>query len=190
MAKILLVEDDEAAATMASEYLTDERYTVEIASDGKEALQLMNIYTYDVILLDWDLPGLPGYEVCRQYRQTGGSTPIILVTGKSASADKIAGLDAGADDYLTKPFSLPELSARIRARLRTASATTTNILSINDISLDTVNYMVKKNGTEISLLPKEFALLEFSCVIQIRSSAATRLYLASGTLIQMLRTMH
>ncbi len=161
MAKILLVEDDEASAAVVYEWLSDEHYTVEMVDDGLEALERLRIGDYDLVLLDWDLPGMAGYEVCRQFRSEGGLTPIIMVTGKSTFTDKIAGLEVGADDYVTKPFNLAELSARIKARLRNAAGVASNILKANGITLDPTNYICKKDGADIDLLPKEIALLEF-----------------------------
>lgn len=161
MAKILLVEDDETAATIAFEWLSNERHIVEVVANGQEASERLRICQYDIILLDWELPGLPGFEVCRQFRLHGGLTPIIMVTGKSSTEGKVSCLDIGADDYITKPFNMAELAARIRARLRNASGTGSNVLSLNGMQLDPENFVFKKDGLEISLLPKEFALIEF-----------------------------
>jgi signal transduction histidine kinase len=161
MAKLLLVEDDSNTVDFVSEWLAQDHYVLEVVKDGADALHRLLTCEYDLILLDWDLPNLSGFEVCRQYRQQGGMTPIIMLTGHGTITDKEAGLDVGADDYLTKPFNLKELSARIRAHLRRASSQTSNVLKMNGLELDAVNYRLSKNGAEIHLLPKEFALLEF-----------------------------
>jgi DNA-binding response OmpR family regulator len=161
MAKLLLVEDDPHTVQFVSEWLAQEHHLLEVEKDGKAALDRLFTCDYDLILLDWDLPHLSGFEICKQYRQQGGLTPIIMLTGHGTVTDKESGLDAGADDYLTKPFNLKELSARIRALLRRASNQTSNLLKMNGLEMDTVNYRLTKDGEEIHLLPKEFALLEF-----------------------------
>jgi two-component system, OmpR family, response regulator len=116
---------------------------------------------YDVIVLDWDLPGATGVEICTSFRAKGGNTPIIMLTGKSTLRDKEEGLDSGADDYLTKPFHIKELSARIRALLRRPLSVTGNTLKVGDITLCPISYKVTKAEQEVQLLPREFALLEF-----------------------------
>jgi DNA-binding response OmpR family regulator len=161
MAKLLLVEDDLKTVEFVTEWLSQDHHLLEVVTDGLDALDRLGACEYDLILLDWDLPRLSGFEVCRQYRQQGGLTPIIMLTGHGSYSDKEAGLDAGADDYVTKPFNLKELSARIRAQLRRAGNQTSNLLKMNGLELDPVNYRLSKNGEEIHLLPKEFALLEF-----------------------------
>jgi DNA-binding response OmpR family regulator len=161
MAKILIVEDDLDVASMVEDWLTHEKHVVETVSNGDDADDRLRFYHYDLVILDWELPDLPGIEVLRKYRATGGSTPILMLTGKSEIDDKEKGLDTGADDYLTKPFDGKELSARIRALLRRASGKATNVLSAHDLVLNPVSRAVTKAGQPIELLPKEFALLEF-----------------------------
>jgi DNA-binding response OmpR family regulator len=161
MAKLLLVEDDATTVDFVTQWLSHDHHMVEAVTDGREALDRLLTCEYDLILLDWDLPGLSGYDVCKQYRQQGGLTPIIMLTGHGSVNDKEAGLDAGADDYVTKPFNLKELSARVRAHLRRAGNQTTNLLKMNGLELDPVNYRLSKKGEEIHLQQKEFALLEF-----------------------------
>ncbi|HEY9754909.1 MAG TPA: response regulator transcription factor [Oculatellaceae cyanobacterium] len=161
MAKILLVEDDLDLAQMVVEWLTFEHHSVELIGDGREGLERLRLCQYDVIVLDWGLPQLSGPEICKGYRAEGGSTPIIMLTGKGSVSEKETGLDAGADDYLTKPFHMKELSARIRALLRRVSNTTSNVLVVGDLTVDPAKYKVTKSGVEIQLLPREFALLEF-----------------------------
>jgi DNA-binding response OmpR family regulator len=161
MAKVLLVEDDRNAAEIVSSWLTAERHIVEVATDGPDAREHMRMVEYDIVLLDWDLPGISGYELLRQYRAEGNMTPVIMLTAKSQIDDKEAGLDGGADDYLTKPFSLKELSARMRALIRRAADQPTNELKARGIVINPEQLRVWRNGKEVDLLPKEFSLLEF-----------------------------
>jgi DNA-binding response OmpR family regulator len=161
MPKVLIIEDDEALLDNMSEWLAADRYTVETASNGDDGLYRMRFYPFDVIILDWDLPGSNGIEICRQYRDSGGNTPILMLTGKSTVKEKRTGLDSGADDYLTKPFDLEELTARLRALMRRPASSQSSQLKARDIVLDTATGVVTKAGAEIHLMPKEFALLEF-----------------------------
>lgn len=161
MAKILIVEDDLNTVEFVSEWLSHEHHLIEVVESGPDALDRLRTSEYDVILLDIDIPKLSGLEVCRQFRERGGLTPIIMVTGHSAFSERERGLDSGADDYVTKPFNLKELSARIRAQIRRSGGQTSNILKANGLELDATNYKLTKNGAEVHLLPKEFALLEF-----------------------------
>lgn len=161
MAKIFLVEDDLELLGMVRSFLLLEHHTVETTSDGKEAAEHLKVFPYDVVVLDWQLPGMNGIEILQKFRSAGGKTPVILLTGKDALEDKEHGLDSGADDYLTKPFQMKELAARIRAVLRRAPQLTENELSAGDVLLDPSKYRVTKNGGTIQLLPKEFAVLEF-----------------------------
>lgn len=161
MSKILLVEDDTELTAMIAEWLSFERYTVEVVHNGREGLDRLRNCQYDVVILDWSLPDLTGLEICRSYRSQQGTTPIIMLTGRGAVSDKEAGLDSGADDYLTKPFNMKELSARIRAMLRRSTAQPSNVLTAGDLIVDPGKYKVLRNGVEIQLLPREFALLEF-----------------------------
>jgi len=161
MAKILLVEDDAAAAQFAITWLTDENYLVEWASDGAKALDLLAIADFDVILLDWEVPKHSGYEILRHLRDRGNHTPVIMLTGKGALKDKEMGLDGGADDYLAKPYDLSELCARIRVQLRKSNPSASNQLTLRDITLDPREFRVTKAGKNVELLPKEFMLLEF-----------------------------
>src|SRR4030095_16645344 len=161
MAKILVVEDDLEFSGVVQGWLTNEHHAVEVVHDGKVARDTLQVYEYDLVILDWQLPGLSGVEICQQFRSQGGVTPILMLTGKSAIAEKEAGLDAGSDDYLTKPFHMKELSARVRALLRRASGMTSNVLSAGKLVLDPSLYRVTVNGEEIHLQKREFALLEF-----------------------------
>lgn len=160
--KALIVEDDADALDRLEQWLKHERYTVEGVKDGNEALDRLRLCKYDVIVLDWNLPHISGVELCKQFRSLGGVTPILMLTGRSAVNEKATGLDAGADDYLTKPFDLVELSARLRALLRRSSVTPQNtVLSAGPVLLDCAAHSVTVDGKAISLLPLEFSLLEF-----------------------------
>jgi DNA-binding response OmpR family regulator len=162
MAKILIVEDDKPLCELIVDWLTGEKHTPDAVHKGNEGLDRLKFYSYDVVILDWELPGLSGPEVCKQFRDGGGRTPILMLTGKKEIEDKTTGLDAGADDYLTKPFHMLELSARLRALLRRSSSDASRtLLTAGHISLDPVSRQVLSNGAEITLQPKEYSLLEF-----------------------------
>lgn len=163
MAKILIVEDDADLSGRVNEWLTFEKHSVEQSFDGNDADEKLRFYKYELVVLDLNLPGMSGLAVCRNFRASGGATPILILTGKDAVQEKEEGLDSGADDYLTKPFHMRELSARVRALLR---RTNTNkelqsVLRAGNLSIDTVSHTVEKDGTTVQLLPKEFALIEF-----------------------------
>jgi len=161
MAKILLVEDDPDVQFTVQSGLSRESHTVEIADDGQRALERLACYQYDLILLDIDLPILSGVEVCKRYRVSGGKTPILMLTGKSSVPEKEAGLDSGADDYLTKPFDIRELLARLRALLRRGHLTSSsNTLKIGGLELNTATRKINRQGVEIYLVPRDFELLE------------------------------
>lgn len=161
MAKILIVEDDVELTAMIAEWLSFERHIVEVVHNGRDGTDRLRNCQYDVIILDWALPDLTGLEICRIYRGEQGTTPIIMLTGRGSVGDKEMGLDSGADDYLTKPFNMKELSARIRALLRRSTQQPSNVLKAGELVVDPGKYKVLKAGQEITLLPREFALLEF-----------------------------
>ena len=161
MPKILYVEDDKDLATMVREWLRTENYNLEVVHDGRDGWEYVRMGGYDLIVLDWELPGMSGVEILKRYRDIKGMAPVLMLTGKGHIEDKEFGFEAGADDYLTKPFSMKELSARLRALLRRPAMLMSNIIKIRDLELDPVKHTVCKNGKELPLLPIDFALLEF-----------------------------
>ncbi len=162
MAKILLVEDDENLCFTMSHWLTvDQRYVVEVVNNGRDGLERVLYGHYDVIVLDLNLPEVDGLEICKQYRAKGGTTPIIMLTGRGSIVDRELGLDTGADDYLSKPFSMKELAARLRAVMRRPATWVPDILKVGNITLNPKSCEVTKNGEPVQLSPIDYALLEF-----------------------------
>ena len=159
--KILLVEDDENITLPVVEYLSDRHYLVEVAHDGEAAWELLDVFDYDLILLDIMLPKLDGISLCRKLRSVGCKTPILILTAKDTVSDRVTGLDAGADDYLVKPFALQELSARIRALMRRGESSLPPVLTWGDLSLDPNICEVFYHEHLLNLSPKEYRLLEF-----------------------------
>ena len=159
--QILVVEDEPKIAQLLRRGLIEERYAVDIAADGNEAVEKFEINEYDCVILDWLLPGQDGLSVCRAIRKQNTSVPILMLTAKSEVADKIAALDSGADDYLTKPFTFSELAARIRALLRRGSKADPVVLTVGDLSLDPSTRSATRSGQEIPLTAREYALLEY-----------------------------
>ncbi|HMY54250.1 MAG TPA: response regulator transcription factor [Candidatus Obscuribacter sp.] len=161
MAKILVVEDETDLVGLVKGWLEREHHLVETACDGLEALIRMETNKYDVVLLDMMLPSLDGLEILKRYRRGGGAAGVIMITARSHVDDKELGLDAGADDYLTKPFQLKELAARVRAVLRRNHVPTSDVLRFRDLVIDPHEFKVLKGSKDVHLLPKEFRLLEF-----------------------------
>jgi DNA-binding response OmpR family regulator len=160
--RILVVEDEHKIANALKQGLVQENYAVDTEYDGDGGLGAALNETYDAMIIDRMLPGsVDGMEICRQVRSAGIHTPIILLTAKGQVGDRVEGLNAGADDYLIKPFSFEELLARIRALLRRPQTVQSNILKVGDLALDTINFQVKRSGRPIKLSAKEFALLEY-----------------------------
>lgn len=157
--RILLVEDDEAILKMLRRSLVYEGYQVDTATEGQTGLNLARDQHPDLIVLDWMLPGMDGLEVCQRLR-TAGNIPILMLTAKDTIQDRVQGLDAGADDYLVKPFELDELLARLRALLRRTQPERSQVLQFNDLTLDTGTRQAYRNGRVISLTAKEYDLLE------------------------------
>ncbi len=161
MARILLADDDKQLCSLVRDWLVHENYTVDMAHSGGNAEEMLKSYDYDVVILDWDMPEKKGIEVCQGYRKNGGTSPVLMLTGKNSIDEKESGLDAGADDYLTKPADLRELSARIRALLRRKANKPIETLKVADLVIDSTARTLKRDGQVIELWPIEFALLEF-----------------------------
>ena len=159
--KILIVEDDSKVAGFIDHGLKEEGYIVDMASDGEEATMLAHANDYDIILLDLLLPKKNGFQVANELRREGRNTPILMLTSRDASEDVVRGLDAGADDYLTKPFKFDELLARIRALHRRGGAERLEILRCGPISLDRLRHVVSVRDRQLDLTVKEFQLLEY-----------------------------
>ncbi len=162
MAHILVVEDEHRLARLMKRVLEEEGHVVDLAADGDEGLTLGTAEGFDAIVLDVLLPGMNGFEVCRRIRKEGVQTPVLMLTARGAIEDRVAGLDAGADDYLTKPFAFEELLARLRALTRRAPAITSGgQLTIADLSMDLVRHEVRRGVRVVTLTGKEYALLEY-----------------------------
>ncbi len=161
MAKILLVEDEQDLAKQLEDWFKREQHTIEVVFNGQEALTRLTVYQYDVVILDWMLPIVSGIDVLKHMRAKNNRTPVIMLTARESDDDKERGLDSGADDYLTKPFSLRELSARTRAALRRSAQASNIVLTAGDLELDPVSRTVTKGNREVHLEPREFNLLEF-----------------------------
>ena len=159
--RLLVVEDDPAAAAVLSKGLREHTYAVDVAADGSKALEQASISDYDLIVLDVLMPGMNGLEVCRRLRAEGVAAPILMLTARGEPDQKVAGLDAGADDYLAKPYHFPELLARVRALLRRGPTLTPSVLSFHDLTVDTRARRVERAGRTIPLTTKEYALLEY-----------------------------
>jgi two-component system copper resistance phosphate regulon response regulator CusR len=159
--RILLVEDDIDAAAVLAKGLREHAYAVDIAGDGRQALDLAEINDYDLIVLDLLVPRVDGLEICRRLRAAGATTPILMLTARGAPDQRVAGLDAGADDYLAKPYHFPELLARIRALLRRGPALASAVLHVENLTIDTRTQQARRGGRQIPLTTKEYALLEY-----------------------------
>jgi two-component system OmpR family response regulator len=158
--RVLVVEDEVKMAGLIRRGLVEEGMAVDIAGSGEDALVRAGATDYDAIVLDVMLPGISGFDTCRRLRERGAWAPVLMLTARDAVEDRIEGLDGGADDYLTKPFSLAELSARLRALFRRQPTERPTVLHVGDITLDPASHQVTRNGTEVDLSAKEFALLE------------------------------
>ncbi len=159
MARLLIVEDEPGIALGLEDDLKLEGYEVEVVADGEGALRRARSDSFDLILLDVMLPGKDGFEVCRELRRGGSRTPIIILTAKTREAEKVLGLELGADDYVTKPFSPLELRARIKAALRRAGDSTPDIYRFGDLEVDFTRFEVRRGSDPIALTPLEFRLL-------------------------------
>ncbi|HEY9775367.1 MAG TPA: response regulator transcription factor [Planktothrix sp.] len=165
MTKILIVDDDVRLARALEDWLVGEEHHVEHLAEGRAGLKRALEGDFEVLILDWNLPGLEGTEICRQYKDSGGVAKVIMLTGKGAVRDRVAGLDAGADDYLTKPFSPEELSARLRALTRRTAADTKSsnaaIIECGYLKLDSKAKVLLKDDQPVKLNAKEMSLVEF-----------------------------
>lgn len=161
MTTILLVEDEERLARFIELELSSEGYQLRVAHDGLTGLTMARESPPDLVILDWMMPGMTGLEVCRRLRATGSKVPVILLTAKDEVSDRVAGLDAGADDYVVKPFSIEELLARIRAHLRRNQEDNSDLLQFEDLTLNRRTREVFRNGRLIELTAKEFELLDY-----------------------------
>jgi two-component system, OmpR family, response regulator len=159
--RILVVEDEPRQAAALCEGLRDARYVVDHAADGEEALHYVSVADYDVILLDVLLPAIDGLEVCRRIRASGDQTPILILTARDATEHKVTGLDAGADDYLTKPFELAELLARVRALVRREVTQKAGVLQVGNASLDPARQEVRIGSNPVDLTVREYQILEY-----------------------------
>ena len=159
--KLLLIEDEPRLAGRISAHLGREGFAVETTADGADALSRARAHAYDCILLDLGLPGtVDGLDVCRELRRSGTDTSVLIITARDALGSRIEGLDAGADDYLVKPFALDELSARIRALLRRAARAGPSTLEVHDVRLDTARRVASRAGREFTLTSREYVMLE------------------------------
>lgn len=159
--RILVVEDEHRIARALKEGLEQESYAVDLAFDGEDGYNNASNDDYDLIILDVMLPVMNGYEVVQKLRDDGNHAPVLMLTAKDQNRDVVHGLNAGADDYLAKPFSFEVLLARIRALLRRPQETTTDVLSVGDLKLDVMNHEVTRGGESIKLSSKEYAILEY-----------------------------
>lgn len=159
--RILLVEDETSAAKMMAKGLREHTYAVDVSTDGDQALYQSSINDYDLIILDVMLPGKSGFDVCRELRASGSAVPVMMLTARDDIDDRVAGLDTGADDYLTKPFDFRELLAHIRALLRRGPALQPDLIRLGDLVIDTRTRSVERGGRSVHLTAKEYALLEF-----------------------------
>ena len=160
MAKILLVEDNPETLEALKDILQTERYTVDCVPTGNEALDFLEIYQYDVLIVDWEMPGITGVELVKTYRDRGGKTPVIMLTAKSATPDKISGLDSGADQYLTKPIERDELLGFIRASLRRIPVTEPICLRFANLELNLTSAKASCGSCEFTLSAKEISILQ------------------------------
>ena len=158
---VLIVEDERRMAELLKRGLEEENHSVSLALDGREGLEMAQALEYDAIVLDLMLPGVDGFEVARRLRKSGNKTPILILTARDTVPDVVKGLDIGADDYMTKPFSFEEFLARLRSVSRRASSPRPTVLHVGDLLLDPATHEVRRGGEEVSLSRTEFRLLEF-----------------------------
>ncbi len=158
--RVLVVEDEIRMAALIRQALEEEMYAVDVVNDGQQALDWLRAVDYDLVILDLMLPGMDGLQVCREYRASGGRIPVLMLTARNTLPDRVMGLDSGADDYLGKPFGMPELLARLRALTRREGPSKTAELYVHDLVLDTTTKRATRAGRMIELTATEYALLE------------------------------
>jgi DNA-binding response OmpR family regulator len=159
--RILVVEDEKKLSELVARALRQESYAVDVADDGTQGWELAEAYDYDLLILDLMLPGLPGEELLRRVRRRNQQVPILILTARDATQEKVSNFEAGADDYLTKPFAFAELVMRVKALLRRGPVARSSVLRVADLELDRLTQQVRRAGKRIELTPKEFALLEY-----------------------------
>ena len=159
--RILLVEDEEKIANFLKKGLKEHKFALDVAPDGEEALYFADVNQYDLIILDLGIPKISGINVCKQIRAAKNTVPILILTARSAVEDRVMGLNAGADDYLSKPFSFVELLARIRALLRRERKEKTDILKVGDLEVNMLNHEVLRAGKQIPVTSREYSLLQY-----------------------------
>lgn len=159
--RVLVVEDEPEVADLVKRALREAAWAVDVAGSGAAGLEALAVSDYDMVVLDPGLPDIDGFEVCRRWRARGGKTPILMLTARSGLSARVAGLDTGADDYLSKPFAIEELLARMRALARRPAAALAPVLRMDDLALDSATRVVTRAGKTIALTAREFALLEY-----------------------------
>jgi two-component system, OmpR family, copper resistance phosphate regulon response regulator CusR len=179
--RILLVADELDAARMWAKGLREQTFAVDVAADGEAGAYQASINDYDLVILDCMLPRKNGFEVCREIRDAGSSVPILMLTARDAVQDRIAGLDTGADDYLTKPFHFHELPARMRALLRRGAALRPEIIRVADLVIDARARLLKRRGRHIEMTAKQYALIEYLAAAPGKWWAAPTSPSTSGT---------
>lgn len=155
------MEDERKVAEAVSRGLKAERYAVDLAATGDEGWAMASMYPYDLIILDLSLPGLDGVEVLRRVRRQNGKVPVLILTARDATQSKVENFEAGADDYLTKPFAFAELQVRVKALLRRAPVSQNSVIRVADLEIDRLSQQVRRGGKRVELTPKEYALLEY-----------------------------
>lgn len=159
--RILIVEDEQKVAEMVARGLKAARYAVDVASDGNAGWAMVNTYRYDLIILDLLMPGICGLELLKKIRLKDAAVPVLILTAMDATSSKVANFEAGADDYMTKPFAFAELQVRVKALLRRGPVTQQSTVRVDDLELDRLTQQVRRAGKRIELTPKEYALLEY-----------------------------
>lgn len=177
--RILLIEDEKRLSHVIEKGLTESGYAVDKVFDGEEGLYLAESENYDIIILDVMLPKIDGITVCKELRKKHIATPILMLTAKTTVEDRVTGLDAGADDYLTKPFAFVELNSRLQALLRRSHKQPETTLTVDTLVLDPIKHTVSRGGKQIALTPKEFAILEY--LMRHKDEVVTRTQITEHT---------